>query len=194
MDESAGQADSGTGTPPNSARCYGRTACGRRGRSRSQYWPPDLVVYEPVGFAGPIAADLLGVPSVRHMWGGDASRWPSSGSPTTSWSTRAPLLHSPADEDERQPARFVPYNGAATELAWLRELPGRSRYASPNANSSPSCLTACVRSSRFRCRCCRPSAQRSGSPDRCIRGPEGHSRRSLRAELVGVPKKLTTPR
>ncbi|WP_232534285.1 nucleotide disphospho-sugar-binding domain-containing protein [Plantactinospora sp. KBS50] len=34
-------------------------------------WRPDLVVWEPTSFAGPVAAAALGVPSVRYLWGPD---------------------------------------------------------------------------------------------------------------------------
>ena len=35
------------------------------------HWRPDLVVYEPRAYAGVVAADRLGVPLVRHLWGTD---------------------------------------------------------------------------------------------------------------------------
>ncbi|BFO18349.1 DUF1205 domain-containing protein [Streptomyces sp. KM77-8] len=32
-------------------------------------WQPDLVVHDAVSYAGPVAASVLGVPSVSHLWG-----------------------------------------------------------------------------------------------------------------------------
>src|SRR5262245_49323514 len=34
-------------------------------------WRPDVIVYEPTTYAGPIAAAVLGVPAIRHLWAGD---------------------------------------------------------------------------------------------------------------------------
>lgn len=34
-------------------------------------WRPDLVVFEPTAYAGPLAAAVLGVPAVRFPWGAD---------------------------------------------------------------------------------------------------------------------------
>ncbi|MFC7591184.1 glycosyltransferase [Nonomuraea antimicrobica] len=34
-------------------------------------WRPDLVVFDPTSWAGPIAAAAVGVPAVRHPWGAD---------------------------------------------------------------------------------------------------------------------------
>ena len=46
-------------------------------------WSPELVVWDPAVFAGPLVARALGVPSVRHTWGPDVTRllgWPGMGS------------------------------------------------------------------------------------------------------------------
>src|ERR1700760_1760076 len=37
----------------------------------SAAWHPDLVIYDPTTFAGPLVAAVLGVPAVRHLWGMD---------------------------------------------------------------------------------------------------------------------------
>lgn len=34
-------------------------------------WAPDIVVFEPSAYAGPLVASALGVPSARHLWGSD---------------------------------------------------------------------------------------------------------------------------
>src|ERR1700677_3346097 len=35
---------------------------------------PDVILYEPTSYAGPLAAAVLGVPAVRHLWGIDIHR------------------------------------------------------------------------------------------------------------------------
>ncbi len=37
-------------------------------------WRPDLIVTDPVIFAAPLAAEAVGVPLVRHLWGPDMTR------------------------------------------------------------------------------------------------------------------------
>ncbi|MDI5982614.1 nucleotide disphospho-sugar-binding domain-containing protein [Amycolatopsis magusensis] len=37
-------------------------------------WKPDLVVSDPLAYAGFLTADVLGVPAVRHLWGVDSTR------------------------------------------------------------------------------------------------------------------------
>jgi UDP:flavonoid glycosyltransferase YjiC (YdhE family) len=39
--------------------------------SFARQWQPDLVVWEPTCFAGPVTAAAVGVPSVRQLWGPD---------------------------------------------------------------------------------------------------------------------------
>ncbi|HUD39130.1 MAG TPA: glycosyltransferase [Streptosporangiaceae bacterium] len=39
--------------------------------SFTQRWQPDLVVFDPITFAAPIAAAVTGVPAVRHLFGPD---------------------------------------------------------------------------------------------------------------------------
>jgi UDP:flavonoid glycosyltransferase YjiC (YdhE family) len=40
-------------------------------------WRPDVIMYEPRAYAGCLAAAVIGVPSVRHLWGTDYTldRW-----------------------------------------------------------------------------------------------------------------------
>jgi UDP:flavonoid glycosyltransferase YjiC (YdhE family) len=45
-------------------------------------WQPDIVVFDPLAYAGPLAAAAAGAVPVRHLWGPDASRFfrlPGSG-------------------------------------------------------------------------------------------------------------------
>ncbi|WP_378740288.1 nucleotide disphospho-sugar-binding domain-containing protein [Nocardia brasiliensis] len=34
-------------------------------------WRPDLIVFDPTTYAGPLVAAVLGIPAVRHLWGID---------------------------------------------------------------------------------------------------------------------------
>src|SRR2546430_2783245 len=95
----------------------------------SRDWRPDLVVFEPSGFAGPLVARLLGVPAVRHLWcmdltapvaafegdivGDLAHRFGLTEVGITGDVTLDPCpqpVQAP-DDLSRQPIRFVPYNG-----------------------------------------------------------------------------------
>jgi UDP:flavonoid glycosyltransferase YjiC (YdhE family) len=113
-------------------------------------WRPDVIVYDPITFAGPIAAAALGVSSVRHLWGpdftspgasGPSSAGPSSGGPPD----MAPLagllarfgldhvdLRGTVTVDPCPPSmqvlsdvrrrfmRYVPYNGPGIMPRWSR--------------------------------------------------------------------------
>jgi UDP:flavonoid glycosyltransferase YjiC (YdhE family) len=43
----------------------------------SRNWEPDLVIFEPRAYAGQLAANVMGKPAVRHLWGTDYTigRW-----------------------------------------------------------------------------------------------------------------------
>jgi len=43
----------------------------------SRSWEPDLVIFEPRAYAGQLAANIMGKPAVRHLWGTDYTigRW-----------------------------------------------------------------------------------------------------------------------
>ncbi|MDQ7803496.1 DUF1205 domain-containing protein [Amycolatopsis sp. A133] len=108
-------------------------------------WRPDLVVYEPTTYAGPIVAAALGVPSVRHLWGIDfsyrAKDWESAalrplgarfglssvdtiGTVTVDPCPASLQLAAPV---RREDMRYVPYNGPGTVPDWLAEPPGKPR-------------------------------------------------------------------
>lgn len=38
-------------------------------------WRPDLVISDPLAYAGPLAAQATGAVAVRHLWGVDSPRW-----------------------------------------------------------------------------------------------------------------------
>ncbi|MFC4587973.1 nucleotide disphospho-sugar-binding domain-containing protein [Sphaerisporangium corydalis] len=112
-------------------------------------WSPDMVVYEPTAFTGPLIAGVLGVPAVRHLWGPDgtnagparggrievpalrrlAERYGLSDIDSTgdySVDPCPPSMQAPV-ELERIPMRYVPYNGAASVPRDLLEPTGRTR-------------------------------------------------------------------
>jgi UDP:flavonoid glycosyltransferase YjiC (YdhE family) len=118
-------------------------------------WRPDLVIWDPLTFAGAVAARCIGVPDARILWGPDILvhgrqqptqtdmfdplGWVSSvfdrfGLPMDEkdllgrWTIDQcpPSLRLPARVD-RLPMRYVPYNGPAVLPDWLLEPPKRPR-------------------------------------------------------------------
>jgi UDP:flavonoid glycosyltransferase YjiC (YdhE family) len=113
----------------------------------SEWWRPDLVVTDPLAFAAPLAAEAVGAPLARHLWGPGL---PGVGIPTEYWlrehrelfdrygvPARAeyaacnidpcpPSLQVPEVPDQ-VPMRFVPYNGAGELPEWLRRPAERQR-------------------------------------------------------------------
>lgn len=108
-------------------------------------WRPDLVIHEPTTFAGPIVAKLIGVPSVRHIWGMDFTYLSHEYEPTAlrelagrhgldDVHTLGDITIDPCppslrgDERVRRlPMRYVPYNGPATTPRWLWEPSAKPR-------------------------------------------------------------------
>ncbi|HET9144249.1 nucleotide disphospho-sugar-binding domain-containing protein [Actinophytocola sp.] len=109
------------------------TAFGRR-------WRPDLVVYDAEAFAGPVVAEQLGVPGVRHLFGTATvprTELDATGAPLPEYvrlfqdrGMRARLTAAatvdptpPSMRLEHDPGRlavrYVPYNGAGQLPAWL---------------------------------------------------------------------------
>ncbi|HEY1619121.1 MAG TPA: nucleotide disphospho-sugar-binding domain-containing protein [Streptosporangiaceae bacterium] len=108
-------------------------------------WRPDLVIFEPTAFAGPLVARVLGVPAVRHLWNTDftaglsfledrllgelAGRFGLPGIGILGDLTLDPCPPGMPNTGEmpRQPIRYVPYNGTAVLPGWLRAPPARRR-------------------------------------------------------------------
>lgn len=108
-------------------------------------WRPDLVVHEPTTFAGPIVARMLGVPSVRHIWGMDFTYLSHEYEPIAlrritdrlglgDVDTLGEVTIDPCppalrgDEKVRRlPMRYVPYNGPSAVPRWLWDPPARPR-------------------------------------------------------------------
>ncbi|MEU9111218.1 nucleotide disphospho-sugar-binding domain-containing protein [Streptomyces sp. NPDC048483] len=108
-------------------------------------WRPDLVVTEPQNVEGVLAAQLLGVPSVCHLFStvGTHEPGPGLGIVLEDHSDSFPRLGLPemsadlidhvidpcppglggACEAPRLPVRFVPYNGPGTAPDWATERP-----------------------------------------------------------------------
>lgn len=107
----------------------------------ARWWQPDLVLYDPTTYAGPLVAAALGIPAVRHTHGVDVTYQarevvtelvaplaerigvPEFGTAdivgTRTVDPCPPSLQfdSPVD---RAPVRYVPYNGPAVLPEWLR--------------------------------------------------------------------------
>jgi UDP:flavonoid glycosyltransferase YjiC (YdhE family) len=108
-------------------------------------WRPDLVVYDPTTFVGPLTAAVLGVPAVRHIWGIDYTYRTREFEPEALRDLSArlglddvetlgdvtvdpcpPTLQVPADV-RRLTMRYAPYNGPAVMPGWLNRPPERPR-------------------------------------------------------------------
>jgi UDP:flavonoid glycosyltransferase YjiC (YdhE family) len=114
-----------------------------------RFWRPDLVVHDAVSFAGAVTGRVLGVPTVRHMWGSSAQTRlevdQSTGRPLPEYVElfdrfgAQPLLEpavwvNPCPPRMRLPGtgqelevRYVPYNGPGGWPGWLVEAPRRPR-------------------------------------------------------------------
>lgn len=118
----------------------------------ARHWRPDLIVHDPVTFAGPVAGQVLGVPTVSHLYGLarllrlDIKDWIGTEHRDgylalfERWDVE-PLLHPDAWVDPCPPAlrwpgqreidrvqmRYLPYNGPGIDPDWLRDEPGRPR-------------------------------------------------------------------
>lgn len=116
-------------------------------------WRPDLVVYEPFGFTGPLIARLFDIPGVRHLWsmdvtselagmgeeiiGGLAARFGLADVDLNGTLTLDPCPASVQVPDgmRRHPIQFVPYNGPAVMPSWLTQPPTRPRICISWGNS-----------------------------------------------------------
>lgn len=105
-------------------------------------WRPDLLVFDAVTYAGPLAAAVCGVPAIRQIWGVDYSSQLAGfadaalarhrarlGLDTVDVLGAATLDPCPpslqlADGLSRRPTRYPPYNGPGRLPGWLAR-PGR---------------------------------------------------------------------
>jgi UDP:flavonoid glycosyltransferase YjiC (YdhE family) len=113
--------------------------------SFTRRWQPDLVVFDPITFAAPIAAAVAGIPSVRHLFGPDFTsggagaggagagarpEMPGMGAllarfgvpelPLRGTLTVDPCPPSmqPSAVSPREPMSYVPYNGPGITPRW----------------------------------------------------------------------------
>jgi UDP:flavonoid glycosyltransferase YjiC (YdhE family) len=102
-------------------------------------WQPDLIVYEPAAYAGPVAAAVIGVPAVRLLWGPDITYVANHLEPPAlapmlrrygldTVDTRGTLSVDPCPPSmqvpsqlNRQRMRYIPYNGLGTMPVELLE-------------------------------------------------------------------------
>ncbi|WP_410567105.1 nucleotide disphospho-sugar-binding domain-containing protein [Amycolatopsis sp. cmx-4-61] len=108
-------------------------------------WQPDLMVFDAVTYAGPLAAAACGVPAVRQIWGVDYSSYLTGFAPRALAAHRAalglddldvlgtatldpcPPSLQRRDDVRRLFARHLPFNGSGTVPRWLLEPPRRKR-------------------------------------------------------------------
>jgi UDP:flavonoid glycosyltransferase YjiC (YdhE family) len=108
-------------------------------------WRPDLIVYDALTFAGPLAAKLLDIPAVRSLFGPDVTYFINAKSIAAvldrlgldevdllGAATVDPCPASLQYCDALAPARrirtrYVPYGGLAEVAPWLTEPPARPR-------------------------------------------------------------------
>lgn len=102
-------------------------------------WRPDVVVHEPFNLAAMVAAQVLCVPVVKHLWASDftaiygISPEVASGSLVSRFGLSElredsdlvldpcpEAMQLPGDASPRALMRFVPYNGSAVMPDWLR--------------------------------------------------------------------------
>jgi UDP:flavonoid glycosyltransferase YjiC (YdhE family) len=113
----------------------------------ARYWRPDLVVHDPLTYAGPLVAAVLGVPAVRNLFGPDftygtrhleaevvaglARRFGLDGLDTVSTLTVDPVPPSLqfAAPIRRHLVRYVPYSGFGPVPGWLLDPPRGRRVA-----------------------------------------------------------------
>lgn len=111
----------------------------------ARQWRPDLIVYEPTTWAGPLVAAMLDIPAVRHLWGVDYTAQSSELEPVV----LAPVLERlgldavetlgavtidncpPSMQVDavyhRHLMRYIPYNGPGAAAGWLLEPARRAR-------------------------------------------------------------------
>ncbi|SEF24308.1 UDP:flavonoid glycosyltransferase YjiC, YdhE family [Amycolatopsis pretoriensis] len=108
-------------------------------------WKPDLMVFDAVTYAGPLAAAACGVPAVRQIWGADYSSYLTGFAPRALAAHRAALGLDDVDvlgvatldpcppslqrhdDVHRFFARHLPYNGSGVAPRWLLEPKRRKR-------------------------------------------------------------------
>jgi UDP:flavonoid glycosyltransferase YjiC (YdhE family) len=119
--------------------------------SFARSWRPDLIVYDPMAYAGVLAADVVGVPAVRHIWGVDLAYGNRDDDPhliddvpefkplldrfgLDSFDDLGALTLDPFPPSmqlptplSRQHLRYVPYNGPGVQPGWSLEPPHRPR-------------------------------------------------------------------
>ncbi len=111
----------------------------------AKWWRPDLIVFDPTTYAGPLVAAALGIPAVRHVHGVDVTHQarevvPELIEPLTrklgldqvellgdlTVDPCPPTMQIPVGV-KRRSVRYVPYNGPAVLPSWLWQRPERPR-------------------------------------------------------------------
>jgi hypothetical protein len=112
---------------------------------------PDLIVFDPLAYAGPLVAKLTGVPAVRNLYGPDLTFFTRDGAAVPGWPALLEQYQlDPAEVDllgtacidpcppslqvahtlgatPRIRTRYLPYTGLPDVPAWLSDQPRRPR-------------------------------------------------------------------
>ncbi|MEU4209192.1 nucleotide disphospho-sugar-binding domain-containing protein [Streptomyces sp. NPDC026206] len=110
-----------------------------------RHWRPDLVVHDAVSYAGPVAASVLGVPNISHLWGspglqrlemkglgpepqdGYVRLFERFGAPVRTWPDAwvdpCPPSMGFGPAADVWPEQYVPYNGPGITPDWLLDPP-----------------------------------------------------------------------
>jgi len=127
----------------------------------ARQWRPGLVVHDAVSYAGPVAAEVLGVPSVRHNFGtASVPRLEMTGTaplpeytrmferygvrvrvePTATVDPTPPRMRLSPPDRPWFDVRYVAYNGPGALPARLRVRDGRPRVCVTWGHTSPRAL------------------------------------------------------
>jgi UDP:flavonoid glycosyltransferase YjiC (YdhE family) len=108
-------------------------------------WRPDLIVFDPLTYAGPLVARLIGIPAVRTLFGPDVTYFTDStgmaevldryglaeldllGTSTVDPCPPSLQLPDSVAPTRRLRTRYVPYNGLSDVPSWLPDEPERPR-------------------------------------------------------------------
>jgi len=124
----------------------------------ARQWRPDILVHDAITYAGPVAAELLGIPAVRHNFGsaslprlelGDDGPLPEYVrlfgrfglapvlDATAVVEPTPPSLRFPVEVQPCHDVRYIPYNGPGLSPPWLEPRRQRPRICLTWGHTSP---------------------------------------------------------
>jgi UDP:flavonoid glycosyltransferase YjiC (YdhE family) len=105
-------------------------------------WRPDLIVFDPLSYAGPLTGRVLGIPAVRNLFGPDIAldlEYQALPRLLSHYGVADMSIYGALSIDPcppslqlesaapRQFVRYVPYNGLTVVPSWVAEPPRRRR-------------------------------------------------------------------